>query len=81
VKVALRVDNDGDWRENPWNTESVTLKTGETQTIQVTFGKSYGGNPGFALNPANIIAFKVFADHPKQLSTVIVRNLKAFGTP
>lgn len=80
VKVALRVDNDGDWHQNPWNTEGVTLQPGETKTIQVTFGKSYGGNPGFALNPANVIAFKVFADRPQETATVLVRNLKAFGT-
>ncbi|MDQ3813728.1 MAG: glycoside hydrolase family 16 protein, partial [Armatimonadota bacterium] len=81
VVVALRVDNEGDWKKSPWNTESVSLKPGETKTIQVTFGKSYGGNPGFALNPANIIAFKIFAVQPKQAATVVVKNLKAFGTP
>ena len=81
VKVALRVDNEGHWRKNPWNTESVTLKPGEAKTIQVTFGKSYGGNPGFALNPSRIVAFKVYADQPKQTATVLVRNLTAFGKP
>ena len=79
VGIALRVDNEGHWRKAPWNTESVTLKPGQARTIKVTFGKSYGGNPGFALNPARIVAFKVFADRPKQAATVLVRNLKAFG--
>jgi beta-glucanase (GH16 family) len=79
VKVALRVDNEGHWSKNPWNTEALTLKPGETGTIKVTFGKSYGGNPGYALNAGNIIAFKVFAENPEQGSAVRVVGLKAFG--
>ena len=81
VTVCLRVDNLGDWRKEPWNVEKVALKPGESQTIQVVFGKSYGGKPSFALDSGNIIAFRVFAEKPKQTATVIVKNLKAFGTP
>jgi beta-glucanase (GH16 family) len=79
IKVALRVDNEGNWRDSPWNTESVTLKPGEAKTIKVTFGKSYGGNPGYALNAGNVVAFKVYAESPKTDCPVLVRNLKAFG--
>ena len=81
VAVCLRVDNLGDWRKEPWNVEKAILKPGEAQTIQVVFGKSYGGKPGFALDSGHIVAFRVFAEKPKQTATVIVRNLKAFGTP
>ena len=80
VKVALRVDNAGDWKKNPFNTEAVTVKAGETKTIKVTFGKSYGGNPGFALDSSKVSAIKIFAENPKQESTVTVSNLKTFGT-
>ncbi|MDX9978508.1 MAG: glycoside hydrolase family 16 protein [Lentisphaeria bacterium] len=79
VKVALRVDNEGHWSKNPWNTEAVTLKPGEAGTIRVAFGKSYGGNPGYALHAGNIVAFKVFAENPAAEATVRVRNLTAFG--
>jgi beta-glucanase (GH16 family) len=78
VTVALRIDNLGNWQDNPWNTESATLAPGASATIKVTFGKSYGGNPGFALDPARIVAFKVFATQPTQPATVVVRNLRAF---
>ena len=80
VKVALRVDNAGDWKKNPFNTESATIKPGETKTIKVNFGKSYGGNPGFALDAAKVSAIKIFAENPKQETTVAVKNLRAFGT-
>lgn len=80
IKVALRVDNAGDWKKQPWNTESVTLKAGETKTIKVNFGKSYGGNPGYALDPSKVSAIKIFAENPKQETVVVVKNLQAFGT-
>ncbi len=80
VNVALRVDNAGDWKKNPWNTESMQIAPGATKTLKVTFGKSYGGNPGYALDPSKVVAIKMFADNPKQDSTVEVKNLKAFGT-
>ena len=79
IKVALRVDNEGHWSKSPWNTEAVTLKPGEAKTIKVTFGTSYGGNPGFNLNAGNVVAFKVYAENPKTDCPVLVRNLKAFG--
>jgi beta-glucanase (GH16 family) len=78
VTVALRVDNFGNWQDSPWNTESITLGPGENGTLEVSFGKSHGGQPGFALDPARIVAFKVFANQPQQAATVVVRNLRAF---
>jgi len=65
-------------QDSPWNTESATLAPGASGTIKVTFGKSYGGNPGFALDPARIVGFKVFANQPKAPATVVIRNLRAF---
>ena len=58
---------------------ALTLAPGAAGTIKVTFGKSYGGNPGFALDPARVVAFKVYATQPKAPATVIVRNLRAVG--
>jgi beta-glucanase (GH16 family) len=80
IKIALRVDNPGDWKKQPWNTEAVTLKAGETKTIKVSFGKSYGGTPGYALDPSKISALKMFAENPQQPVVVQLKNLKAFGT-
>jgi beta-glucanase (GH16 family) len=80
VKVALRVDNEGHWSKSPWNTEAITLKPGEAGTIKVTFGKSYGGNPGFKLDEGNVVAFKVYLDKPKGATKVLIGNLRTFGT-
>ncbi|MEZ0217693.1 MAG: hypothetical protein ACAH89_11205, partial [Rariglobus sp.] len=48
-KVGLRVDNEGDWQTEPWNSEVDMIAPGETKTIAVTFGQSYGV-PGFKLD-------------------------------
>lgn len=78
VTVALRVDNLGNWQDSPWNTESITLDPGASGTLEVSFGKSHGGQAGFALDPARIVAFNVFANQPQQPATIVVRNLRAF---
>ena len=38
LSVGLRVDNLGDWRKSPWNSENVYLKPGETKVGKVIFG-------------------------------------------
>jgi beta-glucanase (GH16 family) len=78
--ISLRVDNAGDWKKQPWNTEAISVKAGETKTVKVYFGKSYGGGPGYALDPKAVTAIKVFAVNPKAPITVTLKNLKAFGT-
>ncbi len=40
LSVLLRVDNAGDWADNPWNTESVSLPPGKSGTITAIFGYS-----------------------------------------
>ncbi len=78
VTLSLRVDNLGNWQDSPWNSESITLAPGASGTLKVAFGKSHGGNPGFALDPARIVAFKVFVSQPREPATVLVRDLRAF---
>jgi len=80
ANISLRVDNAGDWKKQPWNTEAITVKAGETKTVKVYFGKSYGGNAGYALDPKAVSAIKVFAITPKNPISVTLKNLKAFGT-
>jgi Beta-glucanase/Beta-glucan synthetase len=79
LNLNLRVDNPGDWRKSPWNTENVWIGAGETKTLKLTFGRSYG-RAGFALDPARITAIKFFAAQPKETSTVLVKALRPFGT-
>ncbi len=79
VMAGLRMDNPGDWRTEPWNTQLNKVDPGETKTIQAYFGKNNGA-PGFPLNPASISKLQVFLEKPKQDTSVVVNNLKAFGT-
>ncbi|KAB2890411.1 MAG: hypothetical protein F9K35_19140, partial [Burkholderiaceae bacterium] len=58
--IALRVDNDGDWQANPWSCEQAWLKPGESATIKVIFGHSYGQKPTYPIKPGavtNILFF------------------------
>lgn len=84
VKVILRVDTPGDWKKSPWNTENVGINPGETKTIKVTFGQTYG-QPGYALNPANISSIKLFSEKPQTNAAIRVGNLvsleKSASTP
>lgn len=45
LHLTLRVDNPGDWRRKPWNSESVFLKPREAKTVQVVFGYENGFKP------------------------------------
>jgi hypothetical protein len=78
VQLALRVDNTGDWRQSPWNVESIRLQPRETRLLQVNFGKS-SSNPGFVLDSAHISQILIFALKPGAPATVVVKNLSGFG--
>lgn len=79
LNLNLRADNPGDWRKSPWNTENVWIAAGETKTLRLTFGRSFG-KPGYALDTSRVSAIKLFAATPQQTSAVLVRNLRPFGT-
>ncbi len=64
VTVSLRVDNAGDWRTNPWNSENLALGPQATGTCVVRFGYSWG-KPAFALNPAKITNILLFTGKVK----------------
>ncbi len=80
VDIALRVDNPGNWKNSPWNTQNTWLPAGKTKTLKLTFGESYG-NPGFNLNPAQVKRIKLFAANPKGDVKLLVTSLKAVGPP
>src|SRR5260221_7895977 len=53
ITVSLRVNNEGNWQDYPWNSENLFLAAGETGTVSVRFGYSWG-QPGFKLKPEAI---------------------------
>lgn len=62
--VFLRVDNAGDWKQEPWNTERIDIDAGATATITVRFGRSWG-KPGFTLDPARITGLQLWTSPAK----------------
>jgi beta-glucanase (GH16 family) len=86
LSFALRVDNAGDWRDNPWNTEQLTLKPGAAGTVSVLFGFSYGRKPGYALKPAavsNILMFALKSNDPQsfRLESLVAAGLAGEKPP
>ena len=61
LALALRVDNAGTWQDNPWNTESATIKPGASGTVTVVFGYQYGHKKGYALKPGAVVSLLLFA--------------------
>ncbi len=80
VNATLRVDNKGHWRNKPWNVEKLRLKPGQSKTLRVEFGRSWGG-PGYVLDPSAVTRVLVFVERPKHDSVLIVDNLRAVGPP
>lgn len=76
---ALRVDNGGDWRNNPWNTEQAYLKPGERATVSVIFGHQYGHKVGYALNPKEVVNLLLFTGKVEATTSFLVESLVAGG--
>jgi len=79
VGLNVRVDNAGDWKDSPWNSEQAYLKPGETKTITVIFGHSYGHKPSYALKSAEITQVLFFTGKSKVPQTIRVESVVAGG--
>ena len=79
LSLALRVDNAGDWHDNPWNTENVTLEPGASGTVRVLFGYSYGHKPGYALKPASVVNLLLFTGKSDAVQSFRLESLTAGG--
>lgn len=77
VPVNLRVDNPGESKESPWNTEIVTLQPGETKTLKVVFGHSFN-SPGYKLNPARVSSIRVFLQGLTKPTSIAIGKPVAF---
>jgi len=79
LRIEMRVDNEGDWREKPWNTEPLRVLPGKTMPVKVIFGHQYGFNPGFKLNPAAISKIALFIEHPEATRSYRIESIIAGG--
>ena len=79
LSLSLRVDNDGNWQDNPWNTESATLKPGEAGSVTTIFGYSYGRKPGYALKSSAVSNILFFAGKSDEAQSFRIESLTASG--
>ena len=78
--VALRLDNDGDWKNNPTNTEQVGVQPGKSGTIRLYFGYSYG-KKAFALDPSKIVKLMLFTAKTDKELSFTVESISLAGAP
>ena len=80
LSVGLRVDNNGDWKKQPWNSENVYLKPGETKVGKVIFGYQYGFQKGYKLDSSKVSAVKVFLNGKSaERRVLVVGDVSAAG--
>jgi beta-glucanase (GH16 family) len=79
LSVNLRVDDDGDWKTEPWNAESLTLKPNATATLKLIFGYSYGFKPAHKLNAARVARVLIFTGKTDAPRTFVLTSLTAAG--
>lgn len=79
LTVALRVDNAGNWQDNPWNTESVTLAPGEAGTVRTIFGYQYGQKKGYRLDPSKVVNLLLFTTKSDAPQSFRIESLVAGG--
>ena len=77
--VRIRVDNAGDKGVN-FNANGVSIAVGETKTVQVEFGNSFG-RPAYKLDPANVTAVTLYITKPTATTTLLISALKAYKSP
>jgi beta-glucanase (GH16 family) len=81
LQVWLRVDNAGNWQDNPWNTEAGTVPPGERRVVSTYFGYSYGRKKGFALDPSQVVGMVLFASKSSESQDFNVLSIRAAGVP
>ncbi|NUQ01623.1 MAG: hypothetical protein HUU35_17405, partial [Armatimonadetes bacterium] len=80
LTVTLRLDNPGDWQQNPWNADHVTLEPGQSGRVTVYFGYSWGRR-GYALDPTKINQLLLYTGKPAAELKLRVDSIVASGAP
>lgn len=79
ASVNLRVDDNSDWKNNPWNAENISLKPGASGTIKTIFGYSYGHKPAYALKPDKVARFLIFTGKTSVAQSFRIESVVADG--
>lgn len=78
--INLRVDDAGPG-EAPWNAESAAIAPGETRTIRVYFGYSYGFRKGHALKTEAVTRLLFFTGAAATGQSFRIAKILAAGSP
>ncbi len=78
-QISLRVDNPGDWKKGPWNTEATSIKPGETKDLKVIFGYQYGMKKGYPLDPGKVKQLLIFTFKAKKDRSFRIESIRAAG--
>jgi hypothetical protein len=73
LSIGLRVDDSGGWQDN--NSEMGYLEPGETKTVTVTFGISFG-KPGFNVNKSSIAQILIMTDKAAAAKSFRIEAIK-----
>jgi beta-glucanase (GH16 family) len=79
ISMALRLDNSGGGPE-PWNTEVTYLKGGETKTVKLIFGYSYG-KAAYQLDSGRVVKMLLFTSKAKEPVSWRIESIVAGGEP
>lgn len=81
VFATVRIDNAGNWQDNPWNAEMADLQPGHSATVRVAFGRSYGHKPGFKLNPSAVTQVMIMTGKTDVTESIRVDSVVAGSDP
>jgi len=80
LSVNIRIDNDGDWKETPWNANGFSVAPGKTATGKAVFGFSWG-KPSFKLDSSKATKLLVFTGKAKEERLFRIDSVTAVGKP
>jgi hypothetical protein len=75
IRLGLRIDNEGHWKNKPWSTDHLTIAPGDTKKFTVNFGIQYGKQSG-VFDPSKVINVKLMAISPKAGSKILITSIK-----
>ena len=80
IRVSFRVDNPHTQQNrNPWNCELKDIPAGATQTVKVVFGKSWGFQPGYALDSSRVAMMLFFLGKSEQTQSFEILSITPGG--
>ncbi len=74
----VRIDDDSDWKLNPWNAEPCWLDPGKSKVQKVIFGYSYG-NKGYALKSDRVKRLLLFSNKAGAEQSFRLEDIQAAG--